>query len=171
MSYLEDFEVAKHAISCINSTSLAVLSTMDRKEGIWGSPVPFTHDEDFNFYVVASRRSRHVRDIASVQGVSLVVLMSPNIAGGAQVGLQVYGKASIVPEKETGTLFAGKFKAVIGDGIDYFNQRGAQMIKNEGGVFFKIEPQSIIYLDRRYYGLASKKVPIKMLIRLNKFVQ
>ncbi len=169
MAFSEEFEVAKHVISCLNSTPIAVLSTMS-KDGVWGTPVYFTHDDKFNFYMLSSSRSRHVRDIKSNKKVSLVIVMPLEASGGLQVGIQLAGDASLVPDKEIGNLYSARTKKIVGDNIDYFDPSGAQMIKNEGGVFIKIEPKIVMYLDRRYHGPDSKKVAIKTLVRLNKFI-
>lgn len=169
MAFSEEFEVAKHVIACLNSTPIAVLSTIS-KGSIWGTPVYFTHDDKFNFYILSSSKSSHVRDIKGNSNVSLVIVMPLEASGGMQVGIQLAGTASIVRDKDMAQLYAARTKRIIGDNIDYFDPNGAQMIRNEGGVFIKIEPKLVMYLDRRYHGPDSKKVSVKTLARLNKFI-
>lgn len=170
MSDSEDFEVAKHVISCINSTPLAVLSTRSN-DGVWGTPVYFTHDDNFNFYILSNSKSRHSRDIKKSQNVSLVIVMPPDISNGFEVGIQIAGKASEVSGKEIEKIYSERSMRITGNKTDFFDSTGAQMIKNEGGIFIKIVPKLITYLDRRYHGPQSKKVSIKRLVQLSKYIR
>ncbi len=170
MSDPEEFEIAKHVISCLNSTPLAVLSTRD-KDAVWGTPVYFIHDDEFNFYILSNSKSRHYRDIKRDSKVALVITMPPDQSNGFEVGIQIAGTASEVSENRMEEIYRLRSSRITGDGAYFFDSNGAQVIKNEGGAFIKIVPKLVMYLDRRYHGPNSRKVSIKRLVQLSKYIR
>ena len=170
MSESEDFEIAKHVISCMHSTPLAVISTRDKKS-VWGMPVYFIHDDEFNFYVLVNSRSRPAKDIKKNPDVSLAIVMPPDVSNGFEVGIQVAGKASKISAKDIEEIYAQKMKRSARDREGFIGPREAQILGNEGGIFVKIVPILIMYLDRRYHGSDSKKVSIKRLVQLSKYIK
>ena len=170
MSEAEDFEVAKHVISCLHSTPLAVLSTKDNKS-VWGMPVYFIHDNDFNFYAITNSRSRPANDIKNNPDVCLSIVMPPDSSNGFEVGIQIAGRASKISGKDIVEIYAQKMKRSAMDREGFIGPREAEILGNEGGIFIKIVPKLIMYLDRRYHGPQSKKVSIKRLAQLSKYIR
>jgi uncharacterized protein YhbP (UPF0306 family) len=170
MSESEEFEIAKHVISCLNSTPLAVLATND-KGGIWGTPVYFTHDDKFDFYILSNSKSRHSRAIKKDREVALVVVMPPDLSGGFEVGIQIAGVAEEMSGKEIEDIYRQRILKITGNKADFFNAGGAQYIMTSGGMFIKVVPKLIMYLDRRYHGSDSRKVSIKRLVQLSRYIR
>jgi len=166
----EDFEVAKHAISCLNSTPLAVLSTRD-KGGVWGAPVHFTHDGEFNFYAIANSKDGIAKGIKENPNVSLVIVMPPDMSDGFEVGVQIAGRASRLSAMEIRKMRSQRSMDVTGNKADFFDSGGARTVKGAEGTLVKIAPRLIAYLDKRYFGSKNRRVSINRLIQLSKYIK
>lgn len=170
MSDKEDMEITEHIVECLESTPIAVLSTSD-KSGVWATPIYFTYDDKFNFYLLSEASTRHVRDVKANPKVALAIVMPANISEGLEVGIQIAGIASVVPEEDAEEVFEKRGLRLINGKEKYYKSSGGHNVKPSTGFFIKITPTIINYLDRRYHGPDGHKISIKNLVKFRKLME
>ncbi len=162
----KDFEWKKNLTECLDSTTVSTLATVD-ENGVWANPVYFSYDSKFNFYFVSSSDTRHMRNIKSDPRVVLSVFTPQSIAGIHQIGVQIEGKASLVPDEDIESVYSIRTKRLNVDS-NWLPEAGeGHFVKEHGGVFIKITPKAITYMNTQYFGGNSKKVPLDKLISKN----
>ena len=162
----EDVLVTERIVDCLESTPIAVLATAD-KSGPWGTPVYFTYDNRFNFYVLSEETTRHVKHIKANPKVSIAIFMPPDMSDGLEVGIQIAGKAKRASEQEVEQIFVKRGLRLV-KGKDHYKGKSHREISDKGGFFIKITPTEVYYLDRRYYGYDGRKVALKSLIQIGR---
>lgn len=154
-----DFEWEKHLRECLDSTLIAVLATRE-DSGVWASPVYFCYDGKFNFYFISPKETRHMKDIKKDDRVALTVISPASITGISQIGVQLEGIASEVPDKEIEEVYRIRSARMTGDRQWVPESQEGHFVKEHGGVFMRIKPISINYVDTRFFGGNSKVVPL-----------
>lgn len=168
MTEKEDIAITEHIVECLESTPIAVLSTSD-KSGAWATPIYFTYDDKFNFYLLSEASTRHVRDVRSNPRVALAIVMPASESEGLEVGIQIAGIASVVPEEDVEEVFEKRGLRLVKSGEGHYKISGNHKVRPSTGFFIKITPKIINYLDRRYHGPDGHKISIRKLIKLNKY--
>ncbi len=148
--------------SCLDSTLVGVLATRDGSDA-WATPVYFSYDEKFNLYFISPRDTRHMRNIKSHPSVAIAVVTPQSLSGIHQVGVQIEGAASEVPDKDIERVYRTRAKR-MSPGQEYVHIRSeGHFVKEYGGVFMCITPKSIFYIDTRTFGGSPKSVPLDAL--------
>lgn len=162
------FELMSRIRECLDSTVIAVLATAE-KDRAWATPIYFIYDDKFNFYFMSDSGTRHIKDIQKNPNVSLAIFMHSNSAMGFKVGVQIEGTASKVPEEHVEDVYMQRSMRLTGTKTWSRESRGGHLIEQTGGIFIKIMPTSMNYLDKRYYGGESKNISIDKLIKASKY--
>src|SRR5579863_7942884 len=105
----EDYlELARRVKDCLESTYVAVLATSEGDEGVWATPIYFIYDDRLNFYFMSESKTRHIKDIVEYPGVSLAIVMPSNNSLGFKVGIQIEGKAEVVPDEDIEDVYKNR---------------------------------------------------------------
>jgi len=156
----KNMDWSKLVRECLDSTAMAVLATRE-ESGVWATPIYFSYDKEFNLYFISPAETRHMKDIKRDQHVAVAIFMPSSASGIHQVGLQMDGKATMVPDKQIEDIYALRAKRMNRD-IDWVPvPMEGHFVKEHGGVFMKITPTSINYVDTRYFGGNSKRIPLE----------
>lgn len=162
MSGVKEPEWSALIRECLDSTTIAVLAT--NSGSVWAAPLYFSYDDKFNIYFISPESTRHMKDIAKDPRVALVVFMPVSAAGVYQIGVQIEGRASEVPDKDIEYVYSIRTKRMNGDISWAPEPKEGHFVKEHGGVFMKVEPTSVNYVDTRHFGGSSVKVPIPKLL-------
>lgn len=156
-------EWARHIRDCLESTYVAVLATSEENDGVWATPVYFTYDDRLNFYFMSDEKTRHISDIKDHSAVSLAIFMPTGDSLGFKVGIQVEGRAEVVPDDKIDEVYKNRSERLTGTKNWNSDSKGGHLVKEGGGIFIKIVPNSMNYIDRRYFPGESQKISIKKL--------
>ncbi len=162
----KNFDWNKHLRECLDSTVIAVLATRE-VDGVWAAPVYFSYDQKFNIYFISSKETRHMKDIAKDPKVAVAIFAPPAVSGVFQIALQIEGKAFEVPDRDIEKVYEGRSIRMDRDRQWVPNPREGHFVKEHGGVFMMIKPSMISYVDTRFFGGNSKKVPLQDIIKKN----
>jgi uncharacterized protein YhbP (UPF0306 family) len=156
-------DLNKRIKECLNSTNIAVLATRNN-ESTWATPVYFCYDNKFNFYFLSAGETRHMKDIRDDPRVGIAIFTPPQFSGIYQIGLQVEGVAAEVPDEQIEEVY--KMRKIRISGDNYFEPEKLEghFVKEHGGVFIKVVPTNMHYIDSRYFGGNAKKIKIEELI-------
>jgi general stress protein 26 len=167
----EDYmEYAKHIRECLDSTIVGVLATNEGHDGSWATPVYFTYDSKFNFYFMSEERSRHVKDIESNPNVSLAIFMPIRNSLGFKVGLQIAGRAEVVPDDRIEEIYMQRSIRLTGTKAWNKDSIGGHVMRREGWTFIKIVPTMMNYVDRRYSMGDSIKISVRKLAKSSEYL-
>ena len=156
------FEWARHVKECLDSTLLAILATRGN-DSVWATPVYFSYDDDFNIYFISPRSTRHMQDIKEDARVSIAIITPASTSGTSQVGVQVEGEAVEVPDKEIEKVYKDRSIRMNQDSNWVPMPSEGHFVKEHGGVFMKVVPTSMNYINTNFFGGNSKKVPLAKL--------
>lgn len=159
----KEFDWKAKLKECLDSTTVAVLATRER-DGVWATPVYFSYDDEFNFYFISPKGTRHMNNIKSNSNVALAVFTPLSVSGIHQIGVQVKGVTSIVPDSEIEKVYAIRAKRLSGDLNWISESQEGHFVKEHGGIFVKITPTMMIYVDTRYFGGQGRQVPLAKLV-------
>lgn len=155
----KDFDWEKHVKECLDSTLVAILATKDGKN-IWATPVYFSYDEKLNFYFISPEYTRHMKDIKKDPNVALAIITPSSTSGVFQIGLQIEGKANEVPDREIEKVYATRSVRLSGEKSWVPMPTEGHFVKEHGGIFMRVVPSNVNYIDTRYFGGNSKRVPL-----------
>lgn len=147
---------------CLDSTIVMTLATHG-KNGIWSTPVYFSYDERFNLYFISAAETRHMKDIRDDQNVAASIFTPPASSGVYQIGIQIEGVASTVPDENIEEVYANRSRRINSDATWIQRPNEGRFVKEHGGVFIKISPTSVNYFNTKYLGSKSRKVTFEKL--------
>ncbi len=144
---------------CLDSTTIASVATQD-VGGVWVTSVYFSYDGKFNIYFISPAATRHMKAIKSNPKVAISMFTPQSAAGTYQIGLQIEGTATIVPDEEIEEVYSIRTKRLAADNHWVPQPNEGHFVKDHGGVFVKVIPSSMLYINTRLFGGNSKKVPL-----------
>ncbi len=157
-------EWEKRVKECLDSTTIASLATSD-EVGVWAANVYFSYDEKFNIYFISSASTRHMKAIKSNPKVALAIFKPQSAIDAYQIGLQIEGTAAIVPDNDIEGVYATRSKKLARNGTELPKPNEGHFIKEHGGVFIKVIPSSMSYVNTLLFGGNSAKVPLGELVK------
>lgn len=164
MASYKDFDWKTSIKECLDSTLVGVLATKSRGN-VWATPIYFSYDDTFNLYFISPKEARHMHDIEENPLVALAIVTPNSVSGIYQIALQIEGMASEVPDKDIEKVYERRSMRMAGDNSWVPMPVEGHFVKEHGGVFMKIAPKSMNYMDTRYFGGNSKKVPMDKLLK------
>lgn len=150
--------------SCLDSTLVGVLATRDGADA-WATPVYFSYDGRFNIYFISPRDTRHMRNIKEHPVVAMAVVTPQSLSGTHQVGIQLEGAASEVPDRDIEEVYRIRAKRMTPDHEYVPIKSEGHFVKEHGGIFMRITPKAVYYLDTRVFGGSPKAVPMTELLK------
>ncbi len=138
--------IAKEIINTNNFMSLATSYQNDT----WIAPVYYTTDDNYTFYFVSSKYSKHVQHIFLNSQVAISIFNSNQTEGTAN-GVQIKGIATIINESEYFNiikLFGNKMKVKINnnDIIDKIKE-----YSRNNRLIFSINPIKSYIQDQEFF--------------------
>jgi nitroimidazol reductase NimA-like FMN-containing flavoprotein (pyridoxamine 5'-phosphate oxidase superfamily) len=149
---------------CLDSTTVAVLATGNGSR-VWATPVYFSYDDSFNIYFISPADTAHMRNIRARSSVALAVVMPREHSGLHQVCLQVTGIASEVPDEDIERVYEMKNRRLAPEGSSMRVENEGHFVKDHGGMFIRISPTAMHYLDTRNFGGSPRVVPLGALLQ------
>ncbi len=140
------------AKNVLETNQYMTLGTVNDKGEPWVSPVVYAFDSECNLYFMSLPSSKHSQNISRTGQVSLAIFDSRQMFGEG-VGLQVFGKASVVPTKSAASVF----KCYFGRKYPYggFSSAGSSIanfkkfFKAYKYRFYKVAPTEVWMNDPR----------------------
>ena len=106
-----------------------------------------------------------MKAIKSNSKVAAAVFNPQSAVGTYQIGLQIEGTATIVPDEEIEEVYAIRSKRLSADSNWVPQPNEGHFVKDHGGVFVKVIPSSMLYVNTRLFGGNSKKVPLGDIVK------
>ena len=142
-----NIQYEKRAKYLINTNNYMVIATSDKKGVAWGAALFYACSEGYDFYFYSNITSRHCINISKNPKVSLTIFNHDSLIGSYD-GVQMEGKASMVPDRELPTIITDYFRKVYPNSpIPVLDTVSPNRYKAPSNLrFFKVEV-SKIYLS------------------------
>lgn len=156
-----NFDWKKYVPEALQRTNFLSLSTHD-EGGSWTCPVYFAYDPNLDLYFISQPKSRHMRNIQTNGSISAAIYSTEQSPDGDIIGLQLSGKAVLVPDHEVerayGIYFARRFPTAGKSD----KPPAVHMGKGAEWKFVRIIPVELYYFDTRHFDEARRAVPLAL---------
>ncbi len=144
---------------CLDSANIGSLATLD-SDGVWACSLFFVYDNDFNLYFMSENGTRHMANLRENPRVAVSIYDPKKVMVNVQVGIEIIGVASEVPEEMLDELYRERQKRYGGSQVVGGGKTAAEFLKEHNATFVMVKPVDMWYTNTELFDGKNVKVPI-----------
>ena len=147
---------------CLDSTIVGTIATSG-DSGPSASPVYFIYDGSFNIYFISSDATRHVLNIKKNPNVGISIYNPEKAARNVQEAVEIAGTAKEISEAEMEDVYKERGRRISSHTMFTYVQEGGHFVRGRHGVFVRVVPSEIMYINSDIFEGNVMPVPLPRL--------